>query len=90
MKPKIGVPRLYEGTITVLYPGEQAHAIVPAEDMESAILQARRLGALALQVDSQRLQWFVEPIPGWKGWWLRTRYRALGQYVERGMSWTKS
>jgi hypothetical protein len=81
MKPKIGEPRLYEGTVQALYPGEQAHAIVPADDIESAVRQARRLGALALQVDSQRLQWFVEPTPGWRGWWLRTRYRCWGRFV---------
>ena len=84
MKPRIGEPRLYEGTVKVLYPGEQAQAIVPADDIESAVLQARRLGALALQIDPQRLQWFVEPIPGWHGWWRRMRYRVIGQWVNTG------
>ena len=82
MKPRIGEPRLYAGTVQVLYPGEQAHAIVPAEDMESAVLQARRLGALALEVDTSQVQWFVEPEKGARGAYRRWRYRLIGQWVE--------
>ena len=76
MTAKIGTPRLYPGnTIPVLYPGEQAQGRL-----------AREAGVAAADgvVTAPVIEWLVEPMPGWYGWWLRWRYRLWGRWWSGG------
>lgn len=66
MHPPIGEPRLYHGTVEILYPGEMAHATVDP---------ARLAECLTTGAPLEVTDWIVEPMPGVVGWWLRTRYR---------------
>jgi hypothetical protein len=77
MTPTIGEPRVYPGEeVPVLYPGEVASAHVhPA-----ALLEALERGEREVPIQN----WIVEPMPGWRGWWLRTRYRVWGRWFARG------
>lgn len=101
MRPPIGVPRLYEGDIEVLYPGEIARAVTD-EDTAARILpqlvrgSGIRAGYLLHQTAiyddvkaSSRLQWIVEPTPGLSGALDRLFYRAVGQWIDRLRDWRK-
>ncbi len=75
----IGVPRLYEGPVLPrLYPGEQASAQLDPQSVAEAFDQ----GGGELRV----VGWLVEPMPGWAGWWLRTRWRIWGRWFSRGQA----
>ena len=66
---KIGVPRICPGeTIPVLYPGEQAFA-------QGKIPTVEELAEADGPVTVIASDWSVEPMPGWWGLFLRTRYR---------------
>jgi len=71
-RPPIGVPRCYPGPgLPVLYPGERATAQFEFENFFDAVTTGR---------DVQVLNWLVEPVPGWYGWYLRTRWRLFGRW----------
>ncbi len=76
-RPPIGVPRCYDcATMPLLYPGETASAQI-SHETAMAILE-RRVADVVVS------GWLVEPMPGWLGWWLRTRYRIWGRWFSRG------
>lgn len=65
--PPIGVPRGYDGpAVPILYPGEQMSARVALTEASGG--------------DVPIAGWLVEPMPGWRGWWLRTRYRVWDRW----------
>jgi hypothetical protein len=66
----IGHPRIVDApTIPVLYPGEVARA-------HRIKWAADGSGS----VDG----WLIEPMPGWRGWWLRWSYRLFWRFVPAG------
>jgi hypothetical protein len=67
--PTRAARRLYEHEPPVVYPGEQATAMIATYDHGTCV---------------EVSLWLVEPMPGWRGWWRRTRYRWWGQWVHRG------
>ena len=81
--PKIGVPRLYLGQeIPVLYPGERATcAGFTLGQIEDAMAEALMRGDATAELPVNN--WLVEPEPGWRGLYLRWRYRLLGLFVNR-------
>lgn len=77
MTPTIGEPRIYAGgSIPILYPGERATARVDPE----ALIAAHARGETTVAITD----WIVEPTPGWRGRWLRLRYRVWGRWFARG------
>jgi len=60
-----GEPRLVAGeTIPRLFPGEVAHAASFRMDGQQIIITS----------------WMIEPMPGWRGHWLRWRWRWIGRW----------
>jgi hypothetical protein len=71
-EPRIGVPRIVNGAeLPVLYPGERAQAQFGTDAV------ARLVEGHILAPDG----WLVEPMPGWRGLYLRWRYRLLGRWL---------
>jgi hypothetical protein len=76
--PKIGVPRVIAGpTIPVLYPGETASAQYTLTPEFLAAMEPGR------PVELPVTDWIIEPISGWRGVWLRWRYRLVGRWFPR-------
>lgn len=64
-----GTPRLIASeTIPMLYPGEKAVAAGFRVEDDHVIITS----------------WMIEPMPGWRGRWLRWRYRLFGRWMSRG------
>lgn len=75
MADKIGRPRVYlPGQRPIIYPGEQAdgYAEVPVD-----VVRLHSRTGFPLDV-SEYGTVHVTPIPGFRGWWLRTRWRLFG------------
>lgn len=80
MQPPIGIPRCYDGSeLPILYPGEVALPQVAPGAIEAALAAGLQHGTVTVQVTG----WLVEPTPGWRGWWLRTRYRCWGRWCSK-------
>jgi hypothetical protein len=64
----IGETRFIDGpVIPVLYPGEMASSMSVEQDADG---------------DWQVARWVVEPLPGWRGRWLRLHWRLRGRKLE--------
>jgi hypothetical protein len=94
MKPPIGVPRLYEGDIDVLYPGEVAHCVTDEDRASRLLPQLQQRGVVSMREQTsdddtppQVLQWIVEPGPGLLAALDRLQYRLIGQWVDRVRAW---
>jgi hypothetical protein len=73
---EVGRPRYYApGDPPTIYPGEQAEA-----DLDLVVAATLIAGAVARGETSARLlpAWHVTPIPGWRGRFLRARFRLVG------------
>jgi hypothetical protein len=72
--PPIGEPRVYTGLpIPILYPGETVSAAISRQDIEAAV----RSGRSTVEITGAFL---VEPMPGWRGRWVRWQYRVLWRW----------
>jgi hypothetical protein len=81
-KLPIGQPRLSAGDVMpVLYPGEIATARLDIGDAINALVEGVS-GRDWMELPVR--EWLIEPMPGWKGRWLRLRYRVWGRWFSRG------
>lgn len=76
LSPAIGNTRVVHGSaLPVLWPGEMASAQFDRE----SVVRAFKRRASALEPSG----WLVEPMPGVRGWWIRTRYQVFWWWLER-------
>lgn len=77
IRPRVGIPRVYNTAICpAILPGEVAEAKIDLEELIRLIQNSPD----GRYIDPPIKGWTVEPAPGWHAWFLRLRYRLIGQW----------
>lgn len=76
LDPPIGEPRMYTGTLPMLYPGEVARACIRPEDIQDAVERLAVGGDGEIKVQ----QWLVEPDKGWKAAYRRWKFTWFSRW----------